>query len=38
VRGGDREHFYALLRESFVRADIRSGTSTKSYKKRTAAI
>ena len=38
VRGGDRDNFYALLRESFVRADIKIGTSTKSYKKRTAAI
>ena len=38
VRGRDRENFYALLQDSLIRADIRTGTSSKSSKKRAATV
>lgn len=38
VRGADRDTFYRFLRDTFVKNDIRTSVSTKSFKKRYAGI
>ena len=38
VRGADREAFYRFLRDTFVKNDIQTSVSTKSFKKRYAGI
>ena len=38
VRGADRDAFYRFLRDTFVKNDIRTSVSTKSFKKRYAGI
>ena len=38
VRGADREAFYRVLRDMYVKNDIKTQVSTKSFKKRHASI